>query len=144
MLCRVCEIEKSNDDFVSDKNKKSGKVRLCKECKRKLDKISYDKRKVSINLKKKQKISNFRTQYNGLKIGKKCVKCNESRFYLLDFHHNNNDKEFNIGTEAWRTLNINKIKKEVEKCIILCSNCHREFHFLEKEQNLKIEDYIVS
>lgn len=144
MLCRVCEIEKSIDDFVSDKNKKNGKVRLCKECKRKLDKISYDKRRDNINLKKKQKISDFRTQYNDLKIGKKCIKCSESRFYLLDFHHKSSDKEFNIGTEAWRTLNIDKIKKEVEKCVILCSNCHREFHFLEKEHNIKIEDYIVS
>ena len=44
----------------------------------------------------------------------------------MDFHHiDPSTKEFNIsgGTKA-----ISKLKQEVDKCILVCSNCHREIH----------------
>ena len=45
----------------------------------------------------------------------------------LDFHHvNPKDKKFQlIGT----TLHYKNFAEEVNKCILLCSNCHREIHY---------------
>jgi len=34
------------------------------------------------------------------------------------------------------------VLKEIEKCILLCSNCHREFHYFEKVNKITIQEYL--
>lgn len=41
-----------------------------------------------------------------------------------------NDKEFNISNEI-RNLSIENLKKEINKCVVLCSNCHRKLHYYD-------------
>lgn len=54
-------------------------------------------------------------------------KCKEA----LDFHHINPDeKEFSISDK--RDFKIEKIKLELDKCILLCRNCHAELHYLNE------------
>lgn len=44
----------------------------------------------------------------------------------LHFHHiNPNEKDFTIGG---RNYNLERMKREVDKCLLLCSNCHVEIH----------------
>ena len=46
----------------------------------------------------------------------------------FDFHHSDpNEKDFAISTEGY-TRSWEKVKKELDKCILLCANCHREIH----------------
>jgi len=43
----------------------------------------------------------------------------------LDFHHlDPNEKELKIGNPHA----VERLLKEIEKCIVLCANCHREIH----------------
>ena len=59
----------------------------------------------------------------------KCQKCGFSHPAALDFHHKNeNEKEYDVS-QLVRNGNKDKILKEIEKCIILCSNCHRIHHY---------------
>ena len=52
-------------------------------------------------------------------------KCNAS----LDFHHlDPSKKDFAISTIKAGEL-TEKLKMELDKCILICSNCHREYHF---------------
>lgn len=66
-----------------------------------------------------------------LKKTLKCINCSESRWWVLDFHHRNpNDKEGSVSRLV-RDSSKKKTKKEIDKCDILCSNCHRDFHYKE-------------
>jgi hypothetical protein len=47
----------------------------------------------------------------------------------LDFHHINPDeKEFEIDIRKFSNTNLEDLQKEIDKCILLCANCHREEH----------------
>lgn len=66
-------------------------------------------------------------------LGGKCMKCgwNED-YYVLEFHHKNNNKEFQISDKI---LSWEKMKQEIQKCELLCSNCHRSIHSKRNEIN---------
>ena len=61
--------------------------------------------------------------------GGKCEICGYNKCIgALEFHHiNPNEKEFGIGQKGY-TRSIEKNKEEVDKCILVCANCHREIH----------------
>lgn len=59
-----------------------------------------------------------------------CTDCDERHPATLHFHHlNSEDKLFNIGEAVQKGFGLNKIKKEIEKCIVLCANCHAIRHY---------------
>ena len=59
--------------------------------------------------------------------GSKCIYCGYAKYMgALEFHHTLGKKDFTISSKmSW---NIGALKKEVDKCILVCSNCHREIH----------------
>jgi 5-methylcytosine-specific restriction endonuclease McrA len=59
--------------------------------------------------------------------GGKCVRCGYDRYFgALEFHHlDPATKEFSLGGTGWMD-GMEKLRKEAKKCILLCSNCHRE------------------
>ena len=62
------------------------------------------------------------------KKGKKCEHCGYGEYYqILQFHHHKGDKSFSIST--FRRMKPELIKKEVDKCILICPNCHFWLHF---------------
>ncbi len=61
--------------------------------------------------------------------GGKCQICGYDRcFEALEFHHiDPTKKDFGISYKGY-TRSWEKVKEEADKCILLCANCHREFH----------------
>lgn len=61
--------------------------------------------------------------------GNKCQCCGYNNCLdALEFHHlNPNEKDFNI-LDRNLTYDWEKIKNELDKCILVCANCHREIH----------------
>lgn len=48
---------------------------------------------------------------------------------ILEFHHTNpKEKDLGISVMINKSCALEKIKKEIAKCVILCPNCHREIH----------------
>ena len=56
-----------------------------------------------------------------------CSRCGYNKSVgALEFHHlDPNEKDFTIAGKSW---SYERIKKEVDKCILLCANCHVEIH----------------
>lgn len=56
----------------------------------------------------------------------KCCICGESSYCCLELHHVKN-KKHNIS-QAVKKLPTSLFIKEICKCIVLCSNCHKKLH----------------
>ena len=63
----------------------------------------------------------------------KCLRCGYNKYpEVLEFHHRNpEEKEFNVSAKG-HCRSWERVKKEIEKCNLICANCHRETHVEEK------------
>jgi hypothetical protein len=60
-------------------------------------------------------------------LGKCCKNCGETNPVTFDFHHvDESKKDFTISGSHMRKWTT--ILAEIDKCIILCANCHRKVH----------------
>ena len=59
--------------------------------------------------------------------GGKCIECGYNKYYgSMEFHHLDPTlKEFSLSKMRSSAFNA-KIIKELDKCVLLCSNCHKE------------------
>ena len=75
--------------------------------------------------------------------GGKCECCGyDKNCTALEFHHiNPEEKDFQLDSRRLSNTNIDKLKKEVDKCVLLCANCHREIHHPEYNKE-KIESLL--
>ena len=113
--CKVCGDKLESDINWSAKSQRRNEY-TCKPC------INADqRRRQGIN---KQRAIEY--------LGGKCKDC--SGVYVrdvYDFHHRNpEEKDFSIGDgllHKWE-----KIEPELDKCDLLCSNCHRIRHYEER------------
>lgn len=126
--CTKCEKEKNITDFNWKVKNKSRQSR-CKECTREATNKHYQNNKgayfenVSVN---KERI---KVWYKNFKSTLSCTMCPEKRTPCLDFHHvDGNEKEAAISRAVHTAWSIEKIKKEIEKCIVVCKNCHAMIH----------------
>jgi len=65
-------------------------------------------------------------------------RCGESSVCCLDFHHlDSSVKERNVSALSKSPVSSRRLKKEIEKCIVICSNCHRKLHNGELEYEIR-------
>lgn len=109
--CCRCSSEKPLTDFYQRRGKFGGSV-YCKPC---------------TNDQTIERQRNIKKQLVDYKGGK-CQICGYSKYIgALDFHHLNTiKKEFNLSRR--KCSSIESLKSELDKCICLCANCHREVH----------------
>ena len=71
---------------------------------------------------------------NNVKDGKVCSKCGEDRWFCLEYHHiDPKNKKFTIADAISMGYGKETILKEIDKCIVLCKNCHGHIHHLERK-----------
>jgi len=73
--------------------------------------------------KRRKKIKVMAIEYKG----NKCQICGYCKYPgALELHHvNKSDKSFGIGDKGY-TRSWEKVRQELDKCVLLCANCHRE------------------
>jgi len=97
------------------------RIRTCGDCKLRLARA----KRVRAVIRRRRKLKRLAVEYKG----GKCEICGYDKYLgALDFHHTDpNQKDFGLSssgiTRAW-----NLIKQELDKCVLVCANCHREIH----------------
>lgn len=133
--CSKCKKLKDESEFFFKCKEKNIHHSYCKDCKRELDKKIYSEnkndRKNKVRIAAKKKTDFLKRFVKRLKMLGRCKKCSDNRWYVLDFHHMK-DKKDNIGALYHSGVSIDRLKQELRKCILLCSNCHREEHHLNR------------
>lgn len=122
--CSTCNEEKSITEFYSNGYQPNGKKKYkpkCKSCQTIHDQVLY----VS---KIEEALAEEGRKYE-------CEICGYNKnTAALCFHHlDPSEKEFEI-TSA-KTMALAKLKIEIKKCVVLCSNCHMEEHYPHLTRN---------
>jgi hypothetical protein len=78
----------------------------------------------------KRRMSEVREWFSDFKSELYCVECGESHPSCLQFHHmDKKSKEFDISRMVQQGYSIERILSEIEKCVVLCANCHFKIHY---------------
>lgn len=113
-MCPNCNINKPRTDFYKSNNKNSA---YCKSC--------Y----AIINNSRKQSVKQQAVDY----LGGKCSNCGYDKcLAALEFHHLDPTQKDNKYVNM-RGKFSDRLKKELDKCVLLCANCHREVHHLSNQ-----------
>jgi hypothetical protein len=127
-VCGTCKIEKSIDCFCFNKSKNKLQS-ICRECNKLYQKEHYKKNKDYYKSKARDTKYKSREAINKYKETLKCSRCPENDISCLDFHHLNPDeKEKSISQAISAGWSFKRLQLELNKCIVLCSNCHRKEH----------------
>jgi len=127
--CVICKQLFDFSNFNKKTSAKDGLQPACRECNKKRSRMYYanntdlHKHQVFEN-SKKYKLKARKFVYDYL-LKHPCVECGESEPCALDFDHMS-DKEINISLAVASGWSIDRISKEIEKCIVRCANCHRK------------------
>lgn len=127
--CYTCGSFKDRKEFNKNKSKKDGLNTICKSCSKIRFKRYYEEHKeehIHNVSKRKNKDRILFREYIGQIKSSGCVCCGEKEKAALDFHHLR-DKKFSI-CKSFGNVNLEDLTEEINKCIILCANCHRKFH----------------
>ncbi len=108
--CKKCNLEKSELDYYKDTTRPDGLNTWCKTCHAKYTKDSQQAKKLYLWEVKSVP----------------CADCGNSYHPVaMDLHHlDPKIKEFNFNARR----SLQKIKAEVDKCVVLCAVCHRLRH----------------
>lgn len=116
-LCPKCKSVKEIDKFYVGIRNGKKRYGYCKECSNR-----YASDRV-------RKIKESMIKYKGGSCEKCGLSIKESNYFVFDFHHlDSKEKDPNfrrIKFQKWE-----KITKELDKCILVCSNCHRTIHYM--------------
>ncbi|PIS42998.1 MAG: hypothetical protein COT24_00465 [Candidatus Kerfeldbacteria bacterium CG08_land_8_20_14_0_20_40_16] len=85
------------------------------------DRAEYIKMAVS---RRRKSVRKKAIQYKG----GKCILCGYNKCkQALEFHHLKGGKGFGISAKGY-TRKWENIIRELDKCVLVCANCHRELH----------------
>lgn len=129
-ICDTCKIPKAYSEFNKNKSKKDGLNSICRECSGKRSRRYYKekgeehKKNVVERNKKNRKVlqdyilMHFKSNF--------CKDCENSDVRVLEFDHLPEFKKSkDISRMISDSVSINTLQKEMDKCEVVCSNCHK-------------------
>jgi hypothetical protein len=115
-VCRYCKVEQDESCFEICKviDNKAYRRHKCRSCKQ------------ATQVRRRRKLCEW---VASLKKTLSCTTCGFKDLRALEFHHlDSEEKDFAIGQMLADNRSIAAVKREIAKCVALCSNCHRIEH----------------
>lgn len=127
--CTICKFPKKEDDFNKNKSRKDGLNNICRRCSNRRSRKYYSnniiKHREEVNKRKKSNRENNQIKLLELLKGKECTDCGTEDYKVFEFDHIEDNKFANISNLLSTGYRWEIIKKEIDKCEIVCANCHR-------------------
>ncbi len=129
--CSTCKQSKKKSEFNKNKAKKDGLNTICRECSNIRSRQYYsehpEKHRKAVHARTKVLKVEIKEWVNSIRaLG--CTLCSEKDACCIDFHHTDPSTKDDSVAMIARKLNKKKIQKEIDKCVRVCSNCHRKIH----------------
>lgn len=133
--CRKCSRQGQKEKIVNTQEK------VCEKCGKTfvLKKFGYARRycydcvpvTTTNGAESRKQIKIWAVEYKG----GKCEKCGYNKcLEALEFHHIDPSQKDFILSDRNLILSWQEIKKELDKCILVCANCHREIHAMKEKE----------
>jgi hypothetical protein len=128
-ICSVCKEEKelTAENFARNKSKFQWTCRPCHKTYRKEHYYRNRDKYLTMIKDRQNAIKEFISDY---KTSRGCSKCGENHPACLDLHHLDPTQKTiepsHIGGRGW---GMDRVQRELDKCVVLCSNCHRKQHW---------------
>lgn len=128
--CSGCKRNLSTDLFGKNRAKYDGLNAYCKECRNSYMKTWYSNNR-DIHGERTKKVKKVHktilAQFVREAKSKPCMDCGITYpYYVMDFDHRNPDeKVLTINQAQGLGWSISRIREEIDKCDLVCSNCHR-------------------
>lgn len=126
--CSSCKQNLTLDNFNKKRDKLQPYCRVCDNAKSRERYANNREHHISVIRKRNDAyLEELRSWTRKLKESNPCVDCNVSYpWYVLDFDHVSGTKVDNISNMIAKRSAKQKILDEIDKCEIVCSNCHRQ------------------
>ncbi len=132
-LCPKCQQHRQLSEFGIDAKRKDGLQSWCRECNRVAARALYRKKTDVYKANSRKHRSKLRDELRvtlaRIKEKYGCFFCKEKEQCVLEFHHMDQRKD--AGGRAVShsvTRGRGAFIKEVNKCVVLCANCHKKVH----------------
>lgn len=127
-ICNNCRVEKETSEFHPNKSCKLGVIGTCRKCSAERINTWYGD-----NRTRRQALANSKNQRRKQEVvqhfGDKCFDCSQTfPQYVYQFHHLDPIKK-DVNPSYAMTKRPTEMWKELEKCVMLCANCHMIRHF---------------
>lgn len=129
-LCSKCKDTKCKTLFGKNSSRYDGLQEYCRDCKRAIDRAYYktnSNRRALIDARSKLTYDYCRKLTTRYKRICGCKLCDEKEPCALDFHHLDPTQK-DLEVTRMSNFSIKRLKLEIRKCVVLCSNCHRKVH----------------
>lgn len=98
----------------------------------------YEKNRQRVIKKAKTHKERTRESWTAYKAKQRCSHCRKRHPAIIDFHHVIKEGKRSVNYLAVKQFNVPEaIKEAEEKCIPLCSNCHRILHWHETRRSMR-------
>lgn len=126
--CPNCSAWKPLEAFARKKKSRDGRQPWCRACNAERSKRYYAEHRADHVAVVAQRTRGQRRERHAVLAAyfaaHPCVDCGETDLLVLEFDHLR-DKRMNIGTMISSGCQLDQIFAEIEKCEVVCANCHR-------------------